>query len=242
MSRRERSPEGFWPKVMVATIVVIWVSLVAGNWLGNFLINKLAEQEKKEGKADTTTTEFKQDLMRGARPRPWQKADPKLQEELDKQRSRLTGEKLRPTPQEIVTASPVAPDAKATATSTPAPVEKETEAPAPEATPADVSVAPTPAETPRETPEAPSEPTPTPAAAETGAVELQFGSFSSEENAKALIQDLASQGQNARLEAVPTDKGTVYRVRGGGFNGTDDAKSRAEKLREQGIDAFIVNP
>ncbi len=235
MSRRERNPEGFWPKVMVATIVVIWVSLVAGNWLGNFLINKLAEHEKEEGGG--SGTEFKQDLMRGARPRPWQKADPKLQEELDKQRTRLTGEKPRVVPQEIVTASPVAPDAKATATSTPAATE--TEAPAPEATPADVSAAPT--ETPAAPPEAtPAEPTPTPAGG--GAVELQFGSFSSEENAKALMQDLANQGQEARLEAIPTDNGTVYRVRGGGFNGADDAKTKAEKLREQGIDAFIVNP
>lgn len=236
MSRRERNPEGFWPKVMVATIVVIWVSLVAGNWLGNFLINKLAEHEKGEG-----VTEFKEDLMRGARPRPWQKADPKLQQELDKQRTRLTGEKPRPVPQEIITASPVPPDAKATATSTPVPTSRESEAPAPDATPADVSVAPAETPTPAETP---AEPTPTPAATpeSTGPVELQFGSFSSEENAKALIEDLAGQGQDARIEAIPTDNGTVYRVRGGGFNGTDDARTKADKLREQGIDAYIVNP
>lgn len=237
MSRRERSPEGFWPKVLVATIVVIWVSLVAGNWLGNFLINKLAEKEK-----GAPPTEFKQDLMRGARPRPWQKADPKLQEELDKQRTRLTGEKApQPVPQEIVTASPVPPDAKATATSTPKPEPEETEAPA--ATPADISIAPTPKETP--VVDAASDPVPTPAAVEPDknvGVELQFGSFSSEENAKALIQDLANQGQDARIEAVPTDKGTVYRVRGGGFSGNDDARTRADKLREQGIDAYIVNP
>lgn len=237
MSRRERNPEGFWPKVMVATIVVIWVSLVAGNWLGNFLINKLAEHEKEEG----GTTEFKEDLMRGARPRPWQKADPRLQEQLDKQRTRLTGDKPRPVPQEIVTASPIPPDAKATATSTPTPTVKETEAPAPEATPADVSVAPAETPTPAETP---SDPVPTPAVTPEsgGSVELQFGSFSSEENAKALIEDLASQGQNARIEAVPTESGTVYRVRGGGFDGTDEARSKADKLREQGIDAYIVNP
>lgn len=216
---------------MVATIVVIWVSLVAGNWLGNYAIGKLSGKE-------TEPTEFKQDLMRGARPRPWQKVDPKLQEEVDRQRARLTGEKPRSQPQEVVTASPVPPDAKATATSTPKPAAT-AEPPAPEATPADVSVAPTPEQS--ETPAEPT-PTPTPAVPASDAVELQFGSFSSEENAKQLIDELAKQGQNARLEAVPTDNGTVYRVRGGGFTGTDDAKSQLEKLREQGIDAFVVNP
>lgn len=229
MSRRERSQDGFWPKVMVATIVVIWVSLVAGNWLGNYAIGKLSGKE-------TEPTEFKQDLMRGARPRPWQKVDPKLQEEVERQRARLTGEKPRPQPQEVVTASPVPPDAKATATSTPTPAAT-SEPPAPEATPADVSVAPTPEQS-----ETPAEPTPTPAAPTSDAVELQFGSFSSEENAKQLIDELSKQGQNARLEAVPTDNGTVYRVRGGGFTGEDEAKSQLEKLREQGIDAFVVNP
>ncbi|MEW6280598.1 MAG: SPOR domain-containing protein, partial [Candidatus Eremiobacterota bacterium] len=33
-----------------------------------------------------------------------------------------------------------------------------------------------------------------------------------------------------------------YRVRSSGFEGEEAAKTQADRLKEQGIDAFLVNP
>ena len=46
MGKHRLAPEGksknggFWAKLVIATIVVLWLSLVVGNWLGHFLVEK----------------------------------------------------------------------------------------------------------------------------------------------------------------------------------------------------------
>jgi DedD protein len=75
-----------------------------------------------------------------------------------------------------------------------------------------------------------------------GGYELQYGSFSSAENAQALAQKLASQGQEVRVEPVQTGQGTVYRVRGGAYSSEEEARQAARRLQQEGIEAYVVNP
>lgn len=232
MPRNERTSDGFWSKVLVASIVVIWVSLVAGNWLGNYAI-----EQGLFGKGGEST-EFKD--MPDARPRPWMKADraEQLQEEIDKQRAKLTGAPKKPEPKETVTASPI--PVKEVEAKKPEPKPEPSSEPVAEPTP--VSLAePEPKPEPESTPVSAAPPAPTPEAA-TGPVELQFGSFANEDNAKELMAELEAKGQSARIEPIATEGGTVYRVRSNGYDGEEAAKAQAEKLKEQGIDAFLVNP
>ena len=40
MSKQERVNDGFYSKVIIAAVVVVWVSLVGGNWLGHYVVEK----------------------------------------------------------------------------------------------------------------------------------------------------------------------------------------------------------
>ena len=94
---------------------------------------------------------------------------------------------------------------------------------------------------PEDSPEAP-EPTPTSQAHGGGSYQLQFGSFSQEDYARELVDKLAREGQDARVETLQTDQGTFYRVRGGSFSDEGAARNQADKLRGSGLDAFVVRP
>lgn len=98
----DKPKDGFFTKVVVATVVVIWMSLVGGNWLGHYAIDQgyLGKEEE--------AVEFRD--MPSPAPRPWVKVDPKLQEELEQHRRQTTAEEEppTPTPTATVTATPLA--------------------------------------------------------------------------------------------------------------------------------------
>ena len=81
---------------------------------------------------------------------------------------------------------------------------------------------------------------PTPAAATGQSYQLQFGSFSSQENAEELAGRLSSAGQEAHIDTVETEQGTFYQVRGGVFRDETAARDQADRLRGSGIDVYVV--
>ncbi len=84
-------------KVIMATVAVVWFSLVGGNWLGHYIVSE-GYLGKKEN-----AVEFRE--MPAPRPRPWVSVDPKLQEELNSVRA-SAGEELE-TPETTVTSTPL---------------------------------------------------------------------------------------------------------------------------------------
>lgn len=239
MAKKEQN-DGFWPRFVITLVVVVWVALVGGNWLGHFVISKV-EDNPSQAAADELN-------IPSPRPKPWRTADPALQREIDEQRQGLSGEGSK-KPAQVVTASPVPqkedgeekPKEQAMATPAPKPEKKPAaEKPAPPAEEAP----PAPAATPEtaESPAANEPPEPTPAggpAAASSDYQLQFGSFSSEENARELARKLEAEGQTASVEAVQTDSGTVYRVSGGSYADESSAKAQADRLRGAGIDVYV---
>lgn len=216
MSKQERTNDGFYSKVIIAAIVVIWVSLVGGNWLGRWVVEKnyLGKSEKQEYKSNVVQ-----------KPKPWINVDPAQQQELE----RLQGS------ESTVVASP---RPEATASATPAVAE-----PVVTASPVEDVGAPSPAPeiTPISSPD-PGAPTPTPAeVAEAATYHLQFGSFESRENAQELVDSLKAVGQEAQVEEFKSESGKVlYRVRGGQYT-EEQARQQRDKLGEQQFKAFIVN-
>lgn len=215
MSKHERKNDGFYSKVIIAAIVVIWVSLVGGNWLGHYVVEKgyLGKSAKQE---------YRPTVMQ--KPKPWINVDPAQQQELE----RLQGTTpSQPTP-EPVTASPTPSQEEPAVTASPV-EDLESPTPAPEITPI---ASPTEMGT----------PTPTPADLQGGATfHLQFGSFESRENAQALVDNLQAVGQEAEVEEFKADSGKVlFRVRGGNYT-EEQARQQRDKLSEQQFRAFIVN-
>lgn len=215
MSKQERTNDGFYSKVIIAAIVVIWVSLVGGNWLGRWVV------EKHLLKADNKPREeYKPAVMQ--KPKPWISVDPAQQQELE----RLQGAEPAPSPEATATPSPAAsPEPVVTAS----PVEDASSpAPAPEITPISAPD--------------PGAPTPTPADVSGAATyHLQFGSFESQENAQAMVDSLKAVGQEAQVEEFKSESGKdLYRVRGGQYT-EEQARQQRDKLGEQQFKAFIVN-
>lgn len=221
MGKQDRKNDGVYSKLIVAAVVVTWVSLVGGNWLGHYLVEKgvLGPSARQEYRPATQ-----------AKPKPWITVDPAQQQELERLQGRSAQEEEKlPTPEAT---SAVAPSASATPEEpieTASPVVEETAPPAPEVTPLDSEVTAT-----------PGEPLPTPA--EVGdTYHLQFGSFANRENAQAMVESLRAVGQDSEVEEIDGGSGkTVYRVRGGAYT-EEQARIQRDKLREQNFQAFIVN-
>lgn len=146
-----------------------------------------------------------------------------------------------PTPAIPVAAAPAPKPAPVPVTPTPAapapapaprPVEK------PAAKPVAASPAVKPAEKPAEKPAA--APAPAPAAATVGWA-VQVGAFSSQAEAQALRDRLRGSGFAAFVEQVPTDRGTLTRVRVGPVAGRDAAEQlKAQVAASQGISGMVV--
>ncbi|MBX3167915.1 MAG: SPOR domain-containing protein [Candidatus Eremiobacteraeota bacterium] len=131
MSKQDRTNDGFYSKVIIAAVVVIWVSLVGGNWLGHYVVEKGLLQGKEKGKK--ASDEYRPATLQ--KPKPWISVDPSQQQELE----RLQGTTHEET--EKLPAASVTPD---TPVVTASPVDMETSAPAPEVTPIAEPSAPTP--------------------------------------------------------------------------------------------------
>jgi len=248
MAKKEQG-DGFWPRMIITMVVVVWAAILGGSWLGHRIVEKQRSGEESSQALNLPTP----------RPRPWRTADPALQKEVDEQRAGVTRTGQSPT--RTVTASPVAasPSPQASPDARPSPDVEPSPAPEPSATPEarpepspePRTPSPTPKaiERPKPTPvaesasptPAPREPEPTPTAASAGSFQLQFGSFSSQENAQDLAGRLSSAGQEAHIDAVETERGTFYQVRGGIFHDESTARDQADRLRSSGIDVYVVS-
>ena len=219
MSKQDRTNDGFYSKVIIAAVVVIWVSLVGGNWMGHYVVeNHLLDGKGKKGKS--AAEEYRPASLQ--KPKPWISVDPGQQQEL---------ERLQGTTHEETETLPVASSTPDSPVVTASPVEMETSAPAPEVTPI------------AQPPATPDAPTPTPAEASEGSTfHLQFGSFESRENAQALVDNLQAVGQTAEVEEFKGAGGKdLFRVRGGSFTSEEQARQQRDKLTEQQFKAFIVS-
>lgn len=233
MARRDTPRDGFFSKVLVATIVVIWVALVGGNWVGHLAISSGVLGKSEDVK-------FK---VNEPRPKPWVTVDSRIQRELERStgitpKAEETPATPAETPDVSLTSRPLEPTGEPTPLEPPA---ADTPTPVEEAAPAATPKAPEP---PVATPVEESAPTPpaaTPALTGSGEFQLQFGSFGSQENARRLADELKSKGQEARVEEIQTANGPVFRVRGGTYS-ENAAHEQMEKLKSQNVDAYIVNP
>jgi cell division protein FtsN len=219
MAKHERTKDGMYSKLIISAIVVIWVALVGGNWLGHYVVEK--------GMLGTSgQQEYRSSVQ--AKPKPWITVDPSQQQELE----RLQGTtEARPvptsTPRPAASANPEEVPEEPAITASPVLTPEDT--PAPAVTPVMSTATPTSAD-----------PVPTPALSE-GNFHLQFGSFTSRENAQSMVDSLAAVGQAAEVEEIQASTGkTIFRVRGGVYS-EEQARQQRDKLREQNIQAFIVN-
>lgn len=210
----DKPRDGFFSKVLVATVVVIWLSLVGGNWLGRYAVAR--GYIGKKGAAER----FRK--MPAPEPHPWVKVAPSVQRLLRKLRKSGHHPSTNSVPKVTVTATPVAGRAHVPAVAATPRVAHHGH------TSADHALKPTP------TPEA------TPQATSNG-YQLQFGAFARAENARRLVAKLKQKGQSASVEEIDTADGKVYRVRGASFRQASDARTMADSLKEQGIQVFVVS-
>jgi DedD protein len=148
---------------------------------------------------------------------PKSTAPPAQKKTIAEAERRVLGQGAAPAPK-----TDVAPSA-ATDTS---PAPKVDVLPKPEATPA--SDAPTPREPASASSAAP------------GAASVQVGAFADDKAAVDLVAALKAKGFAAYTEAVPTDRGTVQRVRVGPYATRNEADAAAAKLKAAGYERAIV--
>lgn len=244
MAKKEQG-DGFWPRMIITMVVVIWAAILGGSWIGHKIV-------EKQRSGATASQELN---IPSPRPKPWRTADPSLQQEIEEQRQGLS----RPgqAPGRTVTASPVvapasprakaapvasspSPAASTAATPEPKPTEQPEETAPEKPSPTPVAAAPPASPKAPASPAGPPEPTPA-TQASSGSYQLQFGSFSKEEYARELATRLAAEGQEARIDTVQTGQGTFFRVRGGDFADESTARTQADRLRGAGIDVYVVN-
>jgi DedD protein len=150
------------------------------------------------------------------------------------------------TPAKAETPPAAAPAATPAATPEPPPVvAAATPAPPPKAeTPASAAVTPPPAKAapPAASPVPVATPAPAPAAAAStpqGYV-VQLAAFADDKGANALAGKLKKSGYAAYVEPLQTSRGTLWRVRIGGFGSRPEADAARDKLKGEGQNGIVV--
>lgn len=189
-----------YARYVFAAVVVIWVSLAGGAWVGRAIVTSAVLGEKDD------QVEFRS--MPEPRARPWVKVDPEIQAEIDSLRESIGSTSVPAEVQKGVASTP-------SVSSTPAGLKTTT--PSVLATPVVGAATPT-----------------------QGKVVLQFGSFADSSNAQRLCDQLKAQGQQATVEEVESKVGTLYRVKGLGFDSSQEAERVARELRLQGFQVLVV--
>jgi len=246
----------FWVKVLVIAIVIMWLSLAAGTWVGNYL----TEHKIIPTKEDTViSTEQK--------PKVWktivevdEKGDVSKTAKLENPEENLNIDDFRniddpipglddrstktPRPSDIkIVQEPV----KQEPPPLPGATDNRTEEPKPtETTSAEPSQG-SQVDSSKENKTNPTEnPTPKPTvSAEPKTAEnnesynIQMGSFANQENANKMIEDLKNKGHNATIEKVVSGDKEFYKVK---INGSSqkDAKNKADELKKEGFDAIVT--
>ncbi len=256
----------FWMKVLIVTIVIIWGSLFAGSWAGNYLLESklfakktaadsgdpkkpkvwktVIEEDEKGGLSKTAvltdnTDELKIDDFRNI--------DDPIPGIDDQSLKKLDPQSILPI-QEPVPSNDPTPD-QSGAPQTPEPSGTE---------PASQSV-PTPDSTQSPAPEIPHPPLDETANAgtqtgESGVVEkvsnsllppegsynIQIGAFSSEENAGKMADELKAKGHETVIERVSIDGKDSFKVKIIEKDSKESAAKKADELKSEGYDAIVV--
>jgi DedD protein len=81
-----------------------------------------------------------------------------------------------------------------------------------------------------------------PAVAATEGYVVQLAAFADDKGANALAGRLKKSGYGAYVEPVQTSRGTLWRVRIGGYPSRDAADAARDKLKTEGQNGIVVPP
>jgi cell division protein FtsN len=262
--QKEENGDPYWSRILIFTIIVVWVALVAGNWVGHYMVKAgiFAKKTSADG------SEFR--IMPPSKPMPWKQpakpANPTAPSEDDnavvtepvdtafpEPSPEATVKKPQPKPSPVETVEPEdvsspAPVVKPTPAAKPAPKPEPTPEPAVSPTPKPVPVVkPTPKPEVKPTPKPAPVVKPTPAAkptvkpeepvGETGNYSIQVGNYKDNKYAQEMAEQLRSKG----YEPIISKTGESYKVFVGNYRDKKKAQDTEAKIKGDGIDAFIIN-
>ncbi|MCE1247653.1 MAG: SPOR domain-containing protein [Firmicutes bacterium] len=244
--QKEENGDPYWSRILIFTIIVVWVALVAGNWVGHYMVKAgiFAKKTSADG------NEFR--IMPPSKPMPWKQpakpANPsgdkgseetpvKVDENSDISKPEetaapepspdSTAKKLQTKPAPEKTEEPV--DVSSPA---PEPSEKPTVKPAVKPAP---KPAPTPAEAPSPKPAAPAaKPTPKPEVKPSPKPEVK----PSPKPAPAPKPTQASKP--AVKPDEPASENGSYSIQVGNYKENKYAQEMAEQLRSKGYEPIIT--
>lgn len=236
MAKKQQS-EGFWPRMVITLVVVVWIAVLGGNWLGRVIV-------EKEGSGESSSqTQMNMPVQKA---KPWVNSGAELQKEVDQRSSQGSGSADADADNPVVVApvAPTAPDAPATASTPEAAATKEAAIKQPqsdELTEADRQreLEMLDDSDPLPTPAAGNNPLPTPALQDKALV-LQFGAFKDKNHASGIVSRLAAQGFAAEITPVKTESGNVYRVNSKPLSDVETARAKVEELKSLGFDVFLA--
>lgn len=224
------SSDHFWSRILIVAVVVVWLALVGGNWIGHYMIKAGIFSKRSSAQGG----EFR--MMPPSKPKPWQQpvkvitptAPPVKEFETPETVDETKAPEVKPseTPADVTPPKP-----------SPTPEEKrETPEPKPSPSP---SPRPKPSPPPRPSPTPRPSPSPTPAREESdsGSYTLQCGSFDQDKNALELVGKLKDKGYSATIAKV----GNNYKVYVGNYNDRKKAQDAQAKLKTDGFDTFAVS-
>ena len=248
--KNDEDADPFWSRILIVTVIVVWLALVGGNWIGHYMVKAgiFAQKSSADG------GEFK--IMPPSKPKPWKKPvkvitpteppvkdydEPVIVRESDKPTDKPTAKPPKPSPEPVATGKPeVKPSPKPKPSPSPRPKPSPSPRPKPSPSPRPKpSPSPRPKPSPSPSPAPKPSPSPTKAAAsdETGSFSLQCGSFDKNENALELVAKLKAKGYSATIAKV----GSNYKVYIGNYNKRSKADEMKEKLKKDNFDAFTVS-
>ncbi|MCD6310173.1 MAG: SPOR domain-containing protein [Candidatus Eremiobacteraeota bacterium] len=250
--RDSEKKNGFWWKFVIATVVVLWLSLVVGNWLGHYLVEQgflggSIEKDKKIAEARPSYSPVNQkNKNQQVRPPVYSPKDHgtivplKTESPEPVEPAETPGEKITPTPTETretpeTIESPPPPPPESGSTETVAKPSKPVETSTPE------KIAETP-EKPVETttPEPEKTEVPEPKKTVETLYTLQIGAFSKKENADDVYNQLKKKGYSVHLITIGQENQKIYKVHVGTFRDRESAKNQQAKLKNQGYEPIII--
>lgn len=244
----EENGDPFWSRILIFTIIVVWVAIVGGNWIGHYMIK--AGIFSKRSAVDGG--EFK--LMKASKPKPWKQPvkvieptkppvkdfeKPEIIEatgkpgDETKTPSPSASKKPKESPKPGPKASPTPkPSPKASPTPKPTPKRSPSPTPKPRPTP---KASPTPKPSKKPSPKPSPTPTKTESESTSGNYSIQCGLFGDRENAVDLVNKLKAKGYSATVSRV----GDKYKVYVGSYRDRKKAQDIKVKIQEDGFDSFI---
>lgn len=269
--RKEEKPPGkdyFWMKVVLVTIVIVWISLFAGSWVGKKIADEKITQERRssssiaaEQKPKTwktiVSTDDSQAVMSGKTGDEINIPDFRNIDDpipgLDDQSIKNAADAI-PVP--VQEPPGTAQETQTTPEPPPLPTEQNTTqkadgsvqtvpAAASEPSPSASSSVPEPPKTQTAEPSVSPTASQSPKAQENGGAagnyELQMGSFANQENADKMAAELKQKGHSVRVEKVKDGDREYFKVKTDNLGDQESAREQADKLKKDGFDAIIIS-